>query len=357
MAQSNDSAGMLDLMIHPGFCVKDNLVVKTNAAADNLRIQVGTPVQKLLATGKKEYSHFTGGCLYLVLDVHGKRCSASVNRMEDMDIFLIDQEAPESLQVLSLAARQLRDPLTSIMSVSGDLFSDFAASGNPHVLEQLARIQRGYYQMLRIIGNMSDAERYSDERPLAPELIDITALMAETFEKANTLLKDAGINFTFSLPRSPVLGLASREMLERAVLNLLSNSLKFTPKGGSVSAALARRGNTLTLTVQDTGEGITEAVRSSIFHRYLRPSAPEDHRHGIGLGMVLVRSAAVHHNGTVLVDCPEGSGIRVTMTIAIRSNPETVVQTPRLRIDYAGELDHTLIELSQVLPPDAYEIK
>jgi hypothetical protein len=73
--------------------------------------------------------------------------------------------------------------------------------------------------------------------------------------------------------------------------------------------------------------------------------------------MVLVRSAAVHHNGTVLVDCPEGSGIRVTMTIAIRSNPETVVQTPRLRIDYAGELDHTLIELSQVLPPDAYEIK
>jgi hypothetical protein len=253
MVQSNDSAGMLDLMIHPGFCVKDNLVVKTNAAADNLRIQVGTPVQKLLATGKKEYSHFTGGCLYLVLDVHGKRCSASVNRMEDMDIFLIDQEAPESLQVLSLAARQLRDPLTSIMSVSGDLFSDFAASGNPHVLEQLARIQRGYYQMLRIIGNMSDAERYSDERPLAPELIDITALMAETFEKANTLLKDAGINFTFSLPRSPVLGLASREMLERAVLNLLSNALKFTPKGGSVSAALARRGNTLTLSVQDTG--------------------------------------------------------------------------------------------------------
>ena len=357
MAQSNDSAGMLDLMIQPGFCVKDNLVVRTNAAADSLHIEIGKPVQKLLATGKKEYGSFTGGRLYLLLDIHGRRYSASVNRMEDMDVFLIDQEDPEALRVLSLAARELRDPLTSIMTSSNGLFPSLAASGDDRRQEQLARMQRGYYQLLRIIGNMSDAERYSREQAPAPEYMDITALMAETFAKAGTLLSSSSITLSYSLPKSPVLGLANKEMLERAVLNLLSNSLKFTPSGGRISAALTKRGNTLRLTVEDTGSGIPESVRGSIFHRYLRPLSLEDRSQGIGLGMVLIRNTAIHHGGTVLVECPDGSGTRITMTMAIRSTPDPMVQTPRLRIDYAGELDHSLIELSEILPADLYEIK
>ena len=71
--------------------------------------------------------------------------------------------------------------------------------------------------------------------------------------------------------------------------------------------------------------------------------------------MVLVQSAASEHQGTVLVDHPEGAGTRVTMTIAIRQNGASLLRSNTLSVDYAGEQDHALIELSEFLPPELYE--
>ena len=356
MAQSNDSLGILDLMIHPGFCVKDNTVIRVNPAAAALGITADTPIQNLLSTGKKEYRDYTGGCLYLALEIHGRSCHAAVTRMDDLDIFLLDQEDRESLQTLSLAARELRDPLTSIMSITDSLFPDLSQKGDPHMREQLARLNRGFYQMLRIIGNMSDAERYAAENFSRMEIMDYTAFMAEVFEKAKYLVIQSGITLEFSNLRKPVLGLGDQDMLERAILNLLSNSLKYVPSGSTLTVALTRHGKKMHLTVTDRGEGIPEAVRNQVFHRYLRPNALEDSRQGVGLGMVLIRNTATQHGGTVLVDSPEGIGTRVTMTLAIRENEDPVVRSPRFRIDYAGELDHGLVELAEILPANLYEV-
>ena len=71
--------------------------------------------------------------------------------------------------------------------------------------------------------------------------------------------------------------------------------------------------------------------------------------------MVLIRSAATHHGGTVLVDRPSGAGTRITMTLAIRKSDDSQLRSPICKIDYAGGRDRTLIELSECLPPDAYE--
>ena len=81
--------------------------------------------------------------------------------------------------------------------------------------------------------------------------------------------------------------------------------------------------------------------------------AVEDSRYGLGLGMVLIRSTAAVHGGTVLVDHPEGSGTRITVSFAIHQG-EATLRSPRMRIDYAGERDHGLIELSDVLPAHLY---
>ena len=111
----------------------------------------------------------------------------------------------------------------------------------------------------------------------------------------------------------------------------------------------------LHLQVLDSGSGIAQQIRSSIFHRYLRQPGIEDSRWGLGLGMVLIRSAAASHGGTVLIDSPTGAGTRVTMTLAIRQRTEAALRSPILRVDYAGERDHGLIELSDSLPAALYE--
>ena len=131
--------------------------------------------------------------------------------------------------------------------------------------------------------------------------------------------------------------------------------MKFTPKGGKISAKLIRRHDRLYLTVQDTGSGIPENQRSNVYTRFLRHPGLDDNRQGIGLGMVLIRSAATAHGGTVLIEHPKDNGLRLTMTLEIRQNRDGTVRSPGLRVDYAGEWDHSLIELSESLPASAYK--
>ena len=274
--------------------------------------------------------------------------------MDDIDVFLLEQESDNGeLRSMALAARELREPLTNVMITADSLFPLCAAESSPRTAEQVARLNRGLFQILRIIGNMSDAERCAAVSH--QETVDIPALFAEFFEKAETLVSHTGITLTYEGPDQPIYGLADREQLERAVLNILSNAIKFTPKGGTVAAKLTRSGRMLRLSVTDSGSGIAQSVRSSVFSRYLRQPALEDSRYGIGLGMVLIRTAAAHHGGAVLIDQPEGVGTRITMTMSIRQSKQATLRSNILRVDYAGERDHGLIELSECLPTELYE--
>lgn len=345
--------GMLDLMLCPGFCVQNNQIMKVNQAAQSLLLTPGTDIRPLLVTGKEEYQHFSQGCLYLTLKLSGQIHSVCVSRMGDMDVFVLEQDPEGSeLQALALAARDLRQPLSTVMITADRLLAQKKAS-DPQTLQQIARLNRGLLQMLRIISNMSDADRC--RRVSHQETRDVTALTGEIFEKAQALVSQAGITLTYEGPSCPILMLVDGEQLERAILNILSNAMKFTPEGGSIHASLSQIGRMLRLSIQDTGTGIDDHVRSTIFSRYLRQPAIEDGRFGIGIGMVLIRSAAANHGGTVLIDQPEGQGARVTMTMAIRQSSDTTLRSGTLRVDYTGERDHALIELSESLPLSLYE--
>ena len=105
MAQSNDIFGMLDLMDRPGFCVKDQKIVKVNSAAQLRMLTPGEDIAPLLHTGNAEYSEFTGGCLYLTLKIADQIWGASVTRMGDTDVFLLEQEEDQTeLRAMALAA-------------------------------------------------------------------------------------------------------------------------------------------------------------------------------------------------------------------------------------------------------------
>ena len=71
--------------------------------------------------------------------------------------------------------------------------------------------------------------------------------------------------------------------------------------------------------------------------------------------MVLIRNAAAAHGGTVLIDQPHGFGTRVTLTLALRQDTTNHLRSPMIRVDYAGERDHCLLELSDSLPAFLYE--
>ena len=345
---------ILDLMSAPAFCVADGTVTAVNEAARRRGIAQGTAVDTLLATGREEYSRYNGGSLYLTVLASGISCGASVSRMDSCDIFLLEQENDQAeLQAMALAAQELRSPLTSVMAVADRLFPLTQEEQDPALQDQVARINRGLLQMMRIICNMSDAYRSSQDTSHM-ETRDIGTALEEIFLTAGPMIAHTGITLRFSGLNEPVYGLMDHGKLERAVHNILSNAVKFTPEGGTIDARLTRKDNMLHLTVEDSGTGIHKSIRGSIYERYRREPALEDSRHGIGLGMVLIRSAATAHGGTVLLEQPEGRGSRLTMTIAIRQSKTATVRSPMFEGDYAGGMDHRLLELSGCLPAQLY---
>lgn len=355
MEQHDTLTGMLDLMMCPAFCVKDGAIVYTNRHAQAYLLTDGTPVSQILVTGKEEYPQFQGGCLYLTVCLCETYRGASVTRIGEYDVFVLEPtDDLTALQGLALAAQELRLPLANVMTVTDKLFPQLENESDPSSAEQMARINKGLFQLLRIVSNMSDAFFYSQLPDGEMEVVDICDYMEELFRSTADLALEAGITLRFQNWNTPVYSLANPDKLQRAVSNILSNAMKFTPKGGTVDAKLSRRGNMLYLTIQDSGGRVPENLRGSIFSRYQRSPGIEDSRNGIGLGMVLVRCTAAMHGGTVLLEYPENRGTRVTMTLAIRQKTDSMVQSPVFRVDYAGERDHRLLELSDVLPYTLY---
>lgn len=349
MVNATPYTQMLDLICAPCFCVEDGCVLACNPGAKALLLPIGTPVAPLLETGREEYAHFTGGTLCLTLNLEGTLFSATVERKENVDFFLLEEPIQEKeLRALSLAARDLRSPLSGILATAESICRQ--AEDSEEAGRQMGALNRNLAQMLRVIGNMSAAGSCTHH----PEFLEITGLYREVLEKASMLLAQSGLVLTYEGPENTIYTLADSQELERATLNLISNAAKFTPRGGEIHVSLTRQGRMLRLTVQDTGSGIPEENRGTLFHRYLRAPSIEDVRQGIGLGFVLVRSAATHHGGTVLVDFPPQGGTRVCMTLAIRQEIPTGLRSPLLRVDYAGERDHALIELADVLPAELY---
>lgn len=354
MEQIKDVIAMLDFISNGAFCVKNGVIVGVNEAARRHNIVTGTAVEDLLLTGKVEYASFTDGCLYLTLKLSDLPCGASITRINDIDIFQLQLESDQTdLQMMALAAQELRQPLSSVMAIADSLFPITEQQIDPDMQDQAARINRGLFQMLRIISNMSDAYRYNREPSVRQETQDICAVIQEIFENTAALVEHTGTTLQFTGLAESIYCLVDQEKLERAINNILSNALKFSPKGSTIEATLKRKDKTLYLTVQDNGTGIDDHMRSSLYNRYRREPGIEDSRHGIGLGMVLIRSAAAAHGGTVLLE-NNAQGTRLTMTLRIRQSTDPLVRSNMLRVDYAGERDHRLLEFSDSLPASLY---
>lgn len=348
-----DKKDLLEMIDRPAFWVQDGIIIYANQMAKNRQLREGMAVAELLAEHLDDYREFENGSLYLTLEFGTVNCGATVTKQEDGDLFLLDRDLDlAQLQVLALAGQQLRVPLSNVMTLADRLLPKLEE--NPGIREQAGQLNRGLFQLLRIISNMADGERYTGTDTPNYETTEISFFIQEVVEKAKAALQESGIAICYQGLDRQVFSLVDRERLERSVFNLISNAVKFSPKDGIVTVRVVNTGNHIRISVEDQGCGIANHVIGSLFSRYQREPSIEDSRFGLGLGMTLVRSTAAIHGGTVLVDQPGGT--RVTLSLAIRKTAPGGLRSPALRIgDYLGGWDVALTELSETLPPVTYE--
>lgn len=351
MEQLDQFSTLLSLIERPAFCTHDGMVVFSNAAAQKLQIAKGTALSEFLAPGDPVPQPPKNGYLYLPISVFGSVFGASVLDLQDKLLFVLEDDNTDArLQALALASQQLRLPLSGAMTSVEQLFERKDLAPDPELQTQMAQLQKRLFQLLRLVNNMSDAYQYNLPGSTKTETVNLTSFFYQVLEAAKHLLADTGYTLRFTVPRQAIFSQANREMLERAVYNLISNAVKFSPKGSTITASLTQQGSTLHFTLRDDGEGVCRNIIGDIFSRYARQPGIEDGRYGLGLGMILVRTAALAHGGTLLMEQPEGQGLKITMTIPLRQRVQDTVRSQILSVDYAGERDHGLLELSDVLP-------
>ena len=344
---------LLEMIDRPVFIVRDGKICQANQMAKNRLIRIGDDIGPLVADHAEDYAAFQSGNLHLTLNFGEFTCGASVSKHGDCDVFSMDRDEDlTQLQTLALAGQQIRTPLTSILCLADTLLPRLQADTKER--ELVGQLSRGLFQLLRIAGNMADAERYVDSSFVNMQRTEMSGFLKEVFTKAAAQLEGKSVSMQYRGLTKAVFTLADREQLERAIYNIVSNAAKFAPKDSSVTATAEVTGNMLRITVENLGEGIPQHIQGSLFHRYRREPSIEDSRHGLGLGLTLIHAVAAIHGGTVLVDHPNGT--RVTMTVAIRKQMPGGLRSPILQIsDYAGGWDSTLVELSDTLPPTSYE--
>lgn len=352
MDKQTDMSGMLEMLPHPAFFVKKGIITQANQAACQLQIQPKTPIDAILGNNTEEYHDFDGGCLCLTLILSGCPMLSSVTRMDGFDLFTIDQAAEQAeLKAMALTATNFREPLSDIIALKEQLLPD---SSDPLIQNRIGQMNRRLTQLHRMVCNMADALQFATDAIPRMECQDVCAMTEEILERAAVLAEKAGFRLTYQVPREAIISMIARDRLERAIYNILSNAMKNSPPGSTIEAKLSHRGKKLYLSIQDNGPGIPPHLLGSLYGRYRRQPGIEAQPTGVGLGMVLVRGTAAAHGGAVLIDQPEGKGTRITMSLAIQTIATEMLRSNVMAVDYAGEYDHGLLELSDVLPPELY---
>lgn len=349
MEQMNDCQKLLELISGPAFAVKDGTVIYCNREAKACMLEAGTPIHEHLVTGQEEYAELSDdACLCLRVNLCGSTWDASVTRLAGTDVFRLEQPGvPPEVKAMALMGSELRYPV-STLSIVADRLAPAQSAGKYAAIfrQELSRI-------LRILNNASNTERCLTATDPILEEQDICAILRELLEEAGTLLQHAGLTLELQLPSSPVYTLVEERMLRQSVYNLLDNAAKFSPAGGTIRVCAAVSGKRLRLSVSDQGDGISEALRAGVFTRFARQAGIEEGRQNLGLGLALVRATAAIHGGTVLVDTPEDTGTRVTMTLSIRNTTSFTLCAPN-PFKIVSSADEGLIMLSNVLPVELY---
>lgn len=358
MEEKQNWPELLELLERPAFIVQQGKVICANREALARLVTQGQEIGALLRTGEEEYANLTSGSLCLSLQIADARQGAAVQRLENgADLFLLDQEADMAgLKQLALAARQLREPLSNTMLATDRLFPELELGEAPGLQDQLSVINQGLFQLLRIVNNMADAEQYLAGTIPNREATALGSFFGELLERAAALTERAGVQLTYIPPERDGMGNLDRQRMERAVYNLLSNALRFTPKGGHICVTLTMKGDRAVLRIQDDGEGLHRQVQQDLFNRYRRTPGVENGQFGLGLGLLLVRQVAALHGGALLIsEAPEG-GTVAALSMARNLPAGGGVRSPRMSVDYTGCRDHGLVELSRELPANLYDV-
>ena len=219
---------------------------------------------------------------------------------------------------VAAVSHELRTPLTSISGFL-ELLADEEHELGPAGRRYVEVIRRGNSRLRRIVEDLLLVAEIEAERlELRREPTDLAELAATTVEEALPVAAEKGIELSLDVGGSLPLE-ADAARLGQVLDNLVSNALKFTPSGGSVTVSASNGDGPLRVEVTDTGIGVPPEELGQVFSRFYRTSSATRRAiPGTGLGLVIARAIVEGHGGTIALEPRESDGTRVIVTLPAR---------------------------------------
>lgn len=237
----------------------------------------------------------------------------------------LDKQKTEFFQNIS---HEFRTPITLIQ---GPLESA-VADGEGLSYQQSAIALRNSRRLLRLVNQLLDLQRLDAGR-MQPSFrpCDLVEFVSQIVESFRPYGEKKGLNLVTEMSSCPQVYL-DIEKFDKVVYNLLSNAMKFTPEGGTITVKLQFEDNHCKLQVQDTGIGIDPGQISQLFKRFRQAEGSENRSYeGSGLGLALVKELMEMHKGKVTVDSTYGEGTTFTLWLLTGNShlpPEQIIEAP-----------------------------
>ena len=244
-------------------------------------------------------------------------------------------------------ANQMRSLLSNLYLAASQVIPPEQREQDPALDAKAAILEQSFFRLLRLVNSMSAAEYLSDSQTLSLRDADLVKLVSEVCESTADLAEQLGIRLKFVCAIHPA-------AVEQMLYHLLSNALKFTPAGGAVTVELKKSGETLRLTVSDTGCGIPPERMAHLFDGCFQPGHPSPAPYGLGLGLPLCRAVAEKHGGSITVESAPGKGSRFMVSLPDRQLGSQLSDIPSV---YNGGFSRPLLGLADALPSDAFAVR
>jgi len=329
--------------------LRDGAVLYRSPAAEKLPAETLFPAV-LDALSRAEETGFAESAAVTVLDY-----DAVFSRAEPYVLCTLQPPAEQAggdaaPGMLAAAFADARNALSILSLLTASIPLELEAAHSPNTDRYAALLRKCYYSLRRKVGNLDGLLNGLPETGPA-SVLDLAALCRELVGVTNMLLGTEAVRA--ETPETAVWIRGSAEALRQLVLNLLSNSLKYTPEGGEILLRCTQTDSRAILSVLDNGRGIPEETLSRLFRSYTSPPDLSDGKAGSGVGLYLANRIARRFGGAIVAESRPGRGTRVTVSFPLAE------ESGRLKaaVPAADPLPDVLTELADCLPLSAYTQK
>jgi signal transduction histidine kinase len=165
-------------------------------------------------------------------------------------------------------------------------------------------------RLIKLVNDLLDSSRLERGKLEVNSVpVDVAMLTKDVVEEIHPLMQDKNQELSLQISDDLPRALADKQLLRQVILNLISNAMKYTPRGGKVRIATIHSGNQLRWEIQDTGIGIPKSDLARLFEKFYRAgNAVAVETEGTGLGLYLVRLIVERFGGRVWCTSEEGVG-------------------------------------------------